>query len=200
MRIFVLFIFLSSCIVQNPTDPKNDPTPGDANGTKDTSALQTIYDFPEQGRGKWRVQDDVVMGGRSDSKFVMTDDGNGRFFGKVSLENNGGFCSVQHTTNDNPFVVKGKSAFSVQVNGDGKDYNFRVRTPNGRHAYNYTFQTKGDKWETVLIPFDAMKATFHGESVDVPNYAGEDIREIQILIGNKKAETFELLLMNISAM
>ena len=184
----------------DPTNPGADPKPGDANGTKDTSALQGLYNFPEQGRGDWRIQDDVVMGGRSDSQFKITEGGHGLFSGAVSLENNGGFCSVQRTSNDNPYVVKEKSAFSVQLKGDGKSYQFRVRTPNGRHAYAYGFATLGGKWETVLIPFDAMEATYRGAPVDVPNYAGEDIREIQILIGNKKEESFELLLKDISVM
>ncbi|OAV45811.1 hypothetical protein A3850_005570 [Lewinella sp. 4G2] len=162
--------------------------------------MTTLYNWPEQGKGKWRIQDDVVMGGRSDSHFEMTDDGHGRFYGKVSLENNGGFCSVQRTNEDDPFVVKGKSVFSVQVKGDGKNYNFRVRTPNGRHAYAFTFFAKPGQWETVMIPFAAMEGTYRGRDVDVPNYAGEDITEIQILIGNGRAESFELLLKDISVM
>jgi hypothetical protein len=36
------------------------------------------------------------------------------------------------------------------LKGDGKEYNFRVRTPNGRHSYGFTFPTKGGgKWETI---------------------------------------------------
>ena len=40
----------------------------------------------EQGKGKWRVQDDVVMGGRSNSQLKMNEDSRATFSGKVSLK------------------------------------------------------------------------------------------------------------------
>jgi len=84
---------------------------------------------------------------------------------------------------------------------DGKAYNFRVRTPNGRHSYGFTFPTKGDgKWETISIPFDAMEATYRGRAIAVPNYAGENILEMQLLIGNKKEETFEIFIESIAVL
>ena len=174
------------------------------NNTKDPDARadteRILYDFAEQGRGKWRIQDDVVMGGVSDSQFEITDDGHGRFHGHVSLDNNGGFCSVQRTTENDPVPVAGATAFTLLVKGDGKDYNWRVRTPNGRHAYAFTFPTQAGKWETITIPFNAMEGTFRGEPVNVPNYAGEDIRELQLLIGNKREEDFEILLAKIGVL
>lgn len=173
----------------------SSPTNSDTttSSKSDGSGQITLYDFSKQGKGKWRVQDDVVMGGRSDSNLKITEEGQARFYGQVSLENDGGFCSIHQTTEEEPYVVAGKSAFILRLKGDGKDYNFRVRTPMGRHSYAFTFPTMGDKWESVSIPFDAMEATFHGEPVDVPNYAGEPVVEMQLLIGNGKAETFELL-------
>ncbi len=169
------------------------------NDAKASTNMTIIYSFTEQGKGKWRVQDDVVMGGRSDSQLKMTDENRARFFGRVSLENNGGFCSIHQTVEKNPYLITDKSsAFVLRIKGDGKAYNFRVRTPKGRHSYGYTFSTKGgDHWETISIPFQAMEATYHGEPVDVPNYAGENVVEMQLLIGNKKEETFEILIESI---
>ena len=158
----------------------------------------TLYCFPEQGKGDWEIQDDVVMGGRSQSELRMTEAGNAHFSGRVSLENDGGFCSFQQVMEDDPYVVEDKAAFALVLRGDGKDYSLRVRTPNGRHSYAFTFPTKdGKEWETISVPFSAMKATFHGEPVDVPNYAGEDVVEMQILIGNKKEESFVLVVKEI---
>jgi hypothetical protein len=168
--------------------------------TEETAASQSVlYSFPKQGKGKWRVQDDVVMGGRSDSQLKMTADDYAHFSGRVSLENNGGFCSIHQVIEDNPYQLNDQAkAFVLDVKGDGKDYNFRVRTPNGRHSYGFTFPTNNkDEWETITIPFAQMEAKFHGEPVDVPNYAGEDILEMQLLIGNKKEETFEVLIKSI---
>ena len=140
------------------------------------------------------------MGGRSDSQLKMTPNNHAQFSGHVSLENNGGFCSIHQTVEKNPYIIDDKSvAFVLLLKGDGKDYNFRVRTPNGRHSYGYTFPTeKNEKWKTISIPFDAMEATYRGEPVEVPNYTGEDVVEMQLLIGNNKEETFEILLATIA--
>ena len=189
MRLLLLLTLLSTACMPRPQDTSADQR---------ADATQTLYSFSQAGAANdWRIQDDTVMGGRSDGNMEVNDDGQLRFHGEVSLENNGGFSSVMHVPNS-PYTVAGQSAFHVRLKGDGKDYAFRVKGPNGRHSYGFTFPTKG-KWEVITIPFAAMKATFRGRSVDVPNYDGEDIREIQILIGNKKAESFELLVEEISA-
>lgn len=171
----------------------------DNNDAKSDSSGVILYSFSKQGKGKWRVQDDVVMGGRSDSQLKMTDNNYAHFSGRVSLENNGGFCSIHQTVEKDPYVIAEKSeAFLLRLKGDGKAYNFRVRTPKGRHSYGFTFPTKGgDQWETISIPFDAMEATYRGEPVEVPNYVSENVVEMQLLIGNKKEETFELLIESI---
>jgi len=156
-----------------------------------------LYDFTVQGKGNWRTEDDVVMGGRSDSQLKITEERLAHFSGRVSLENNGGFCSIHQTVEDEPYTMKDSAlAFEIRLKGDGKAYNFRVRTPNGRHSYGYTFDTSG-AWETISIPFEKMQATYHGRQVNVPNYAGEPVVEVQLLIGNKKEQNFEILVEHI---
>lgn len=184
------------------SNKKDDSNDTNQNNITSESAKEILYNFQEQGKGKWRVQDDVVMGGQSDSKLKITADNYAHFSGTVSLENDGGFCSIHQTTEKNPYTISEKSeAFELLVKGDGKKYNFRVRTPKGRHSYGYTFSTNtDDTWETISIPFNAMKAEFHGEPVDVPNYAGENIVEMQLLIGNQKEETFEIMIKSIAVL
>jgi len=193
----IFSILITSCM-PNPSK-NNDTHSTDHNDTKSDSTTVILYSFSEQGKGKWRVQDDVVMGGRSDSQLKLTEKKYAHFSGRVSLENNGGFCSIHQTLEKNPYVIAEKSvAFVLLLKGDGKAYNFRVRTPNGRHSYGFTFPTKGgDKWEKISIPFNAMEATYRGKSIEVPNYAGENIVEMQLLIGYKKEETFEILIESI---
>ena len=159
----------------------------------------TIYNFVTQGKGKWRVQDDAIMGGLSDSKLKMTAESRAHFSGRISLENHGGFCSIHQTTEDNPIVIsENYYAFSILLKADGKDYNFRIRTPKGRHSYAFSFSTSADnEWENIIIPFNSMEATYHGEPLDVPNYAGEKVVEMQLLIGNNKEEIFEILIESI---
>lgn len=166
------------------------------NNTESNSNRTTLYNFTEQGKGNWRVEDDVVMGGQSDSSLKMTENGYAHFSGRVSLENDGGFCSIHQTVEKKPYIIDDNAkAFFLRLNGDGKDYNFRVRTKKGKHSYAYTFHTKGDgNFESISIPFNQMEATFHGEPVEVPNYDGENLVEMQLLIGNQKEEKFEIFI------
>ncbi|MEL7161642.1 MAG: CIA30 family protein [Bacteroidota bacterium] len=153
-----------------------------------------LFDF-NQDATAWRTQDDTVMGGRSDGHFTITDEGHGRFWGDVSLENNGGFSSIRYRF-DEPIDVSERVAFSLRLRGDGKEYAFRVKSAYDQRYYHQArFKTKGDgEWETITIPFASMQPVFRGRSLDLPNYAGESAAEFQLLIGNKKAESFEILL------
>lgn len=153
----------------------------------------TLFNFStDTSFTSWGVQDDVVMGGRSSGHFEINTDGHGRFSGKVSLENNGGFSSIIHTLEE-PMAVGEHTAFSLRFRADGKPYAFRVKSAAGDGFYHEAeFLTNGD-WETVVIPFASMKAVHHGEPVDVPNYAGQTIHKLQLLIGNGMAQEFEIV-------
>lgn len=183
MRIFGLLMFfgLLGCAKTNKmTDTTSDIIP----------IFLSDLDTPANA---WRVQDDVVMGGRSQGRVNIEDDGKVHFHGNVSLENNGGFSSMIYEV-DPAQEADEKVAFRLLVKGDGSTYKFRVRSAAGDRFYHQAeFETNGD-WETIAIPFELMTAVRRGRAVDVPNYAGETINRLQILIGNGKAETFELWL------
>jgi NADH dehydrogenase [ubiquinone] 1 alpha subcomplex assembly factor 1 len=150
-----------------------------------------LVDFNLDGKyDDWKVVDDVVMGGRSDSDFTIDSQGNGIFSGIVSLENNGGFCSVQHTMKS--LTLADKKYFSIRLQGDGKKYQFRVKHyRNDRHSFIYEFQTSTN-WETITIPIAEMYASFRGYKVNIPNYDGSKIEQLSFLIANAKSERFEL--------
>lgn len=152
-----------------------------------------LFDFNVKSNvDNWRVVDDSVMGGISSSKFFVDVAGNGVFKGTVSLENNGGFCSVQHYPK--PISVKEKKVFSIRLKGDGKTYQFRVKSKRSNYySYIYEFQTTTD-WQTIEIPITELHASFRGKTVDIPNYDGESIEEIAFLVGNKKNEDFQLMI------
>jgi hypothetical protein len=152
-----------------------------------------LFDFnPKSNLDNWQVVNDVVMGGESFSKMLLNSDGNGVFTGTVSLNNNGGFCSVQHALK--PITVKENSAFVLRIKGDGKKYQFRAKAKRGDY-YSYIFEIQTTKdWQIIEIPFNEMYASFRGRKVALPNYDGTSLEEIAVLIGNKKAESFELLL------
>ena len=151
----------------------------------------TLYDFhPEQEPREWSVVDDVVMGGRSNGAFYINDDGNGVFHGKISLKNNGGFSSIRHR-----FPSKDIHAyrfFRIRLKGDGKKYQFRVRSlPRERHSYVAWFATTR-QWQTVDIPIGEMVPRFRGMMLEREPYTGQYLSEIGFLIANGIAESFTL--------
>lgn len=193
MRLLMLTLIISSCMPRPDANTTNENKRPPADTGSTPAAPRTVYDFSnDEVLSEWRVEDDTVMGGRSDGHFETTEEGHGRFFGDVSLENNGGFSSVQHRV-DEPYTFQGRKAFQLRVKGDGKTYNFRVKRPGERFSFTYAFETSGD-WETITIPFSSMRPVFRGYNVDVPNYGGEPVRGLRFLIGNKKPQTFELLI------
>jgi len=152
---------------------------------------QEVYDFsPESESGDWFVVDDGVMGGRSQGNVGLSEEGHGIFQGTVSLENNGGFSSIR--TRMEELETKDYSAFKIRIKGDGKNYQFRVRSRlNERHSYQFEFPTTGE-WQEVTVPFDQMIPTFRGMRQNMPNYPGEVLRECSFLISNNKNESFRL--------
>lgn len=152
-----------------------------------------LFDFNVNSNiDNWRVVDDNVMGGISASKFFVDASGNGVFKGNVSTENNGGFCSVQHYPK--PVSLKEKKVFSIRLKGDGKKYQFRVKSERSNYySYIYEFQTTTD-WQTIEIPITELYASFRGRTIDIPNYDGASLEEIAFLVGNKKKEDFQLLI------
>ncbi len=138
----------------------------------------------------WEIENDVVMGGNSSSSLESSAKGNAVFKGKVSLENNGGFASLQY--HFAPKNIKGYKKAVIFLKGDGKDYQFRMKARlKDRASYIYTFKTTGN-WQSVEVPLEEMEPVFRGEKLDLPNFAADSIQEIRFLIANKKAEEFRL--------
>jgi len=153
----------------------------------------TIYDFNKDSNlKKWNIVDDIVMGGRSSSKVSLNADGFGVFSGDVSLANNGGFSSVRHEFQ--PIRVNQDNKIRIKLKGDGKNYQVRIKN-NSRNRYSYisTFSTSGE-WQEIEIPLKEMYPSFRGRKLDKPNFSHDYIEEIVFLIGNKKNESFKLLI------
>ncbi len=140
----------------------------------------------------WRISDDVVMGGKSSSTLTLDADGYGVYAGDISLKNNGGFSSVRYSFQK--IKVTAFSKISIKLRGDGKDYQFRVKADTGTHySYIAPFSTSGE-WQEIEIPLADMYPSFRGRRLDQANFFEEHIEQITFLIGNKKEESFKLLI------
>lgn len=144
---------------------------------------------------QWYVVDDGVMGGKSNGEFSLNSEGNAVFSGTISLENNGGFSSIRHRVELSK--LESYTKVVLKVRGDGKRYQFRVKSdPTQDYSYVAEFSTSGD-WEDIEIPFGKLRPAFRGNALDRPNYPGETMGEIGFLFGNKKAEAFKLMINSI---
>lgn len=152
-----------------------------------------IYDFnKDSSKHDWRIIDDGVMGGQSQGSFTIDANGNGIFQGTISLKNNGGFSSMRYQF-DKIQVTK-DNIISIQLKGDGKDYQLRVKDENNAYfSYITTFKTTGE-WQTVDIKLTNLYPSFRGKKLNLPNFKSNYFEEIVFLIGNKKNESFKLIL------
>jgi hypothetical protein len=157
----------------------------------------TIFNFSnDSSLDQWQVVNDGVMGGRSQGYFSISKEGYGLFQGTVSLENNGGFSLVQHRFK--PLNVTNYRTIMIKLKGDGKEYQVRIKKDKyDYYSYASNVATSGE-WQTIEIPFDKMIPQFRGRRLNMPKFSGEQLEEIAILIGNKKAEDFDLQIASIS--
>jgi len=155
------------------------------------SSNHTLHQFTyETGTGGWQIENDAVMGGRSQGILEINKAGNAVFSGAISLENRGGFSSIQRDFDT--LDVSAYRALCLGLRGDGKRYQVRVEsTPDAPHGYAFDFDTSGE-WQTVEIPFPELYAIHHGDRLDLPAYPGQTLSRIQILAGDGRAETFVL--------
>ena len=145
---------------------------------------------------KWYLTNDTVMGGVSSSSIAINKEGSVIFSGIVSTENNGGFAMVRLPINVN--LNKQKLNVKLTVKGDGKQYQLRLRTTSyQRYSYVYNFKTSGVK-EEIIIPLKEFYPTFRGRKLNLANFSSKNIKEVAILIGNKKNENFKLAIEKIA--
>lgn len=150
-----------------------------------------IFDFGSTADwSAWEIENDTVMGGVSTSKLNRSKEGHAVFTGTVSLENNGGFASMQY--HFSPMTISGYTKAVIRLKGDGKDYQFRIKANlRERASFIYTFHTTGD-WQTIEIPLNKMEPSYRGNKLNLPNFNAVQIQEVRFMIGNGKAETFQL--------
>lgn len=152
---------------------------------------QNMYTFTKSSDlSSWRVVSDGVMGGVSKAKLNISDEGSGVFEGLVSLDNNGGFTMIQYNCEIRD--VKKYSKIVVQLKGDGKTYQFRIKDQReAYYSYVQSFKTSTEN-ERIELKLSDFKPTFRGRKLHMPHFTEDTIEQVGILIGNKKEEFFKL--------
>ena len=138
----------------------------------------------------FKIVNDVVMGGVSEADLDLDKGKNLVFSGAVSTLNNGGFSSFRSQFGS--IDVSDYEAINLKIKGDGNRYLFRLKTRlEDDHSYVHYFDTTNN-WQTIQLPFKTLFPRYRGIKLKMPNYLGEELAEIGILIGNNRDEQFKL--------
>jgi hypothetical protein len=159
------------------------------------------FEFKDLKKQQFVIVNDGVMGGRSQSELSVLNKA-ASYSGEVSLENNGGFASVRMIW---PFdFSKNNSAPSIavlKVKGDGKTYQFRLRTNRGFDgaAYSYSFKTLANKEQTIYIPITDFVPTFRGRTLrNMPKLEFSDVQQMGVLVADYQVGAFKIDLIDLS--
>lgn len=166
-------------------------------------ACQTVYgaknsvvefDPKETKNLGWSVVNDGVMGGLSEGRLAVTDDGVLKFSSNLSLENNGGFSSLR--TDRVKLDLGHAEGLLARVKGDGRTYQMRFET-DARYrgmeiSFMAEFPTEKDKWIEVRIPFDRFEGSFRGMKLEKEKFDPAKISRLGLLLGDQKEGPFEL--------
>jgi NADH dehydrogenase [ubiquinone] 1 alpha subcomplex assembly factor 1 len=154
---------------------------------------QMLFDFGKTDlANEWQIVNDGVMGGISRGQIKITPEKTMEFFGKLSLENGGGFASFRSKPQN--LNLKKGDTLVLRARGDGREYSLNLYTQRRLNAFSYRgmFTTKKDEWIEVRIPLDRFVATSYGQVVNDPPLDPKEIDGLGILLGDKKPGSFKL--------
>lgn len=140
--------------------------------------------------GPWLIINDDVMGGRSTARVDARAEGL-RFLGELSLANNGGFSSTRRLLTES---LAGTSGVRLEVRGDGRAYQFRLRKDQRFDgvAWRAQFETTGD-WQVVELRFEDFEPVFRGRPVPEAGAADPaSVSQVGFMIADKREGPFQL--------
>lgn len=142
----------------------------------------------------WTIVDDGVMGGLSQGQREIGKDGILRFFGTLSLENNGGFSSLRSKRIE--MDLSDAEGLILRVKGDGRSYQVRLSTDaefrGGEVSFQAEFATKKDEWIEVQVCFKNLAGSWRGMKLPDKTFDAAKVRRVGLLLGEKKQGPFAL--------
>lgn len=162
------------------------------------NTMEKRIDFSNSAEARnWIIVNDTVMGGRSQADLAIENDML-VFTGNLSLENNGGFASIRRIYS--PLSWNSKEALEIKVLGDGRSYQFRLRTKQNADSIAYVANFTTTKNEVQLITFTLkdFSPQFRGRLVQgAPSLNFTDLAQIGFMLADKKPGNFVLRISHI---
>ena len=157
----------------------------------------TLFAFDGASHDEWEVVNDGVMGGRSQG-FVTVENGVLQFTGTI-VTDGGGFTSVR---GHGAFDLTDRVGFELRVRGSGRQFEVALddglRIDGRRVSRRAPFLTTAD-WTRIRVPFDALRSTIHGRSVNAPPMDLKHIRGVGLFIADGQDGPFRLEVDQIAA-
>jgi NADH dehydrogenase [ubiquinone] 1 alpha subcomplex assembly factor 1 len=153
-------------------------------------------DSPDFG---WYVQNDNVMGGRSEGGFAIASEE--LIFSGNTNTNGGGFSSIR--TQPLELDLSAYTGIRVKVKADGRRYTWGIQTDalwRGRQInYWADFDTLADQTMVIDIPFVNFLPQFRGFKLDGPELDTGQIAEFSLYQYDKTDGPFALRLISVEA-
>lgn len=161
---------------------------------QDNQPASVNIDFTQsQELDNWVIVNDTVMGGRSRTRLTI-EDSMLSFSGVLSLENNGGFASIRRVYD--PKIWEAQKQVKIQVQGDGREYQLRLRTNRRVDGVAYVLSFKTEENRAMEFTFNEQDFVpqFRGRLVSgAPALAFSDIAQVGLMLADKKPGEFTLL-------
>ena len=147
----------------------------------------------------WYVQNDNVMGGKSEGGFDISS-GKLIFSGNTNTDG-GGFSSIRSKSLN--LDLSAYDGIRVKVKADGRRYTWGMQTDarwRGRRVgYWADFGTTAGETEVIDIPFDDFFPQYRGFKLDGPELNTRQISEFALYQYDKTDGPFELRLISVRA-
>ncbi|SNY41614.1 Complex I intermediate-associated protein 30 (CIA30) [Arsukibacterium tuosuense] len=143
---------------------------------------------------------DTVMGGRSEGSVKAVSEPAGlRFFGNLSLANNGGFASAEFKLAKAlaPHIYR---SIKLNIAADGRQYQLRLKTPYIPQgvAYVADFNSTKDKQSYYFTPAD-FNGRYRGRLVtNLPELRLADVSHVSVMLADQTSGAFSIVLYSIS--
>lgn len=158
--------------------------------TPSSSEPLMLFDFDGADAARWTVEDDGVMGGRSKGHVEIAD-GVLVFTGTVVTEG-GGFTSIRAPVRAG---LEGYQGLDLRVRGGGRT--FELSVDDGTRSRGRQVNRRGpfpttETWTTVRVPFASLRASAHGERVQVDPLDRSAVESVGIYIIDGRDGPFRL--------
>lgn len=146
----------------------------------------------------WRIINDGVMGGLSNSRLDIHDD-HLHFRGNLSTENRGGFASVLGRLEQ---PLSDVALFKLVVSGDGRRYQLRLRESDSARdvAWRAFFITR-NRQSRVTVDLDEFCPVMRGQpAIGARPLALTPVRYLGFMLTSRRPGPFELKIHSVDAL